>query len=98
VNAMKRSRLATLVSLFWLALFATFASAECAWVLWNTTTVAKPDSTSSVTSITPIRAYATPAGSEAAKKGAEGPRAMPGVTWMLTCLPDTVDPRGPKGK
>ena len=28
----------------------------------------------------------------------EGQVAAPGGPWVLTCLPDTVDPRGPKAK
>ncbi len=70
---------------------ATSASAECAWVLW----AIPPNPLSSF----PLNAVATRKECEALKD--------PGKTWEYqdrpiqisqVCLPDTVDPRGPKGK
>jgi hypothetical protein len=90
---------AALLPFFW----HPFA-AERVWVLWTTATVSKPDGTSSATQISPTKAYATQAECEAAKKGIDsrGPSVTRGDLFVtmttLTCLPDTADPRGPKGK
>jgi hypothetical protein len=51
---MKRFPLAPVVSMLCLALFATSAAAECAWVLWEDTILAK-----NKTSTEPVRAYTT---------------------------------------
>ena len=77
---------------------ANSASAECAWVMWGST----PDGR-----FLPMRAYTTYAACEQesariTKNVAEG--ISKGTTkpelqlYGYLCYPDTVDPRGPKGK
>ncbi len=81
---MKRFRLGTMISLLCLLSFTTSVSAECAWVLWVW------------------------AGNDwAPVKGVESSMAC--EIWLnqyyrdinpgreYRCLPDTVDPRAPKG-
>ena len=78
---------------------ATSASAECAWVLWLGTG----------TTYTPFGAYGGSTGEKTCQEAAA--QSMAGVekdpkqrteflksSSRYLCLPDTVDPRGPKGK
>jgi hypothetical protein len=90
------------------------ASAECAWVLWETTSWPTKK-----TSTEPVRAYtAKPDCDQALSEALAGFTSSPGVvvnkdlklqeafvtmgkattSHHYVCLPDTVDPRGPKGK
>ena len=65
---------------------ATSASAECAWILWSGTVTQ------------PINWYALDAFSSRAdcqERLAAMGRSFGGV---YSCLPDTIDPRGPKGR
>jgi hypothetical protein len=85
--------------------FATSASAECAWVLWTETTIVGiSGSTWALGDV-----FATRAECDAWRMRyfrAEQERRVreattPGGTTLSRndrCLPDTVDPRGPKGK
>jgi hypothetical protein len=93
---------------------ATSASAECAWVLWETTSWPTKK-----TSTEPVRGYtAKPDCDQALSDALARLTSSPGVIvnkdpklqeafvimgkattgYRYTCLPDTVDPRGPKGK
>jgi len=81
---------------------ATSASAECAWVAWSTQfSGVGGASMSEVT--TPNEAFSTK--TECARylerrRATEEARRKEGtkIHYYFTCLPDTVDPRGPKGK
>jgi hypothetical protein len=64
---------------------ATSASAECAWVLWSGDALSTP----------PIVWEAVGASGTKAECDAKG-LAIKAVV-LFRCLPDTVDPRGPKG-
>jgi len=82
-----------------LLVFATPAAAECAWVLWTShlpePTMKDP---SPSTIWTRYKAYSQEDGGVRACRSEEY-RMMekrPSFT-VYDCLPDTVDPRGPKG-
>jgi len=79
-------------------LMATSAHAECAWVLWQEgkSGLWKLDTGMEV-------AFRTKADCEQQLKArvqflAQMESRTSGPTPFLACLPDTVDPRGPKGK
>lgn len=88
-----------LLALLCLLTFTTSAYAECAWVLWLGTG----------TTYIPFGAYGANTGEQACKEAvAQLVTDMKKDTKQLAeflksssrylCLPDTVDPRGPKGK
>ena len=88
-----------LAGFFTLILFAGSASAECAWVLWErisqrwwsaTHWEAVQGYTSSASCSEGIGLRRTAAGADPADH-----RNYDGTRWR--CLPETVDPRGPKG-
>ncbi len=81
-----------LVALLILVVGTGTASAECAWVLW----LGIPGPPEALW--TPMESYTKP---EPCKAQAEFNRRIPGMEkgpGHFVCLPDTVDPRGPKGK
>jgi hypothetical protein len=75
---------------------AATAYAECAWVLWAGTEknprplVGNPIQWRSVEGYDTRRACV-----EAATETAKNPKNK---AWEFSCLPDTMDPRGPKAK
>ena len=83
-----------------LLLSAATASAECAWVLWSAT--AGPPSLDPYRAIVffPRSAYDAREQCEEARARHEQMQEQmkPDLPGIYTCLPDTVDPRGPKGK
>jgi len=105
----RASEIATLSLLAW----ATTASAECAWVLWETQTSSGADKTKPE----PVRAYGgKPECDRALTAALDAFTTTPGFTHKdmtdqevyvrmgnttrslgYRCLPVTVDPRGPKG-
>ena len=76
---------------------ASSASAECAWVLWQELPVA-----SGGWSLDTGRESAFPTKTACEKRLRTRTQAFAqattGMKPFLVCLPDTVDPRGPKGK
>jgi hypothetical protein len=99
---MRRSRLSAALTLCGLLAFATSATADCAWVLWSSRWdgAAQDYQYRYVDSFT-----AKPAcDAEAASRNRnvkETQKQNPGVTglgFVLQCAPDTIDPRGPKGR
>ena len=63
------------------------AYAHCAWVLW----AAPPDATRA--QMFPETAFQT---REQCQRRADDENRTGGTVW--SCLPDTIDPRGPKGR
>ncbi len=94
----RRSPCIVVAMLCWLVAVATSASAECAWVLWT----APPRSIGNPIEWLPLQGYKQHA--DCLKQVKEqGDRnevlGLPRSGGVVTvCLPDTVDPRGPKGK
>jgi hypothetical protein len=89
----------TLLAVFSLLAVTTSAPAECAWVLWLGTG----------TTYTPFGAYGGDRGEKECKeavtqlmidmqKDAKQLGEFLKSSSRYLCLPDTVDPRGPKGK
>jgi hypothetical protein len=86
---------------------ATSASAECAWVLWNQSGSQPHNVFSAHPSSSACEAAMTDSVSRLRHNGAfvetMGPRLFvwrrgDGPLVTAQCLPDSVDPRGPKGK
>ncbi len=90
---------------------ATRASAECAWVLWtnyvlpnrewnvSSAHMSKEECQAALRESTSTAGKSNTrvlvAGDYVALLNADG---KPFAGWFYYCLPDTVDPRGPKGK
>jgi hypothetical protein len=99
VSERRLTRATPPLALLGLLTLATFASAESAWVLWLGTG----------TGYTPFGAYGGQTGERECKEAiAQLMTEMRKDTTQLNeflksssryiCLPDTLDPRGPKGK
>jgi len=81
---------------------ATSASAECAWIVWTTSYKMSGGATTSEV-IQADEGFTTKA--ECSRyverrevREEERRKKDPTIKRYFTCLPDTVDPRGPKGK
>jgi hypothetical protein len=93
------------VSLLMLAMLAGSASAECAWVLWQQTLTDAPGAPldgfwtprDSFTTNRPCASLVESMNAKGAPEGRRGPAGYRSTTFFV-CLPDTVDPRAPKGK
>jgi len=90
-----------LFALIYLLILTTSASAECAWVLWSRIEMKERQAL-----LSPVRGF--PSFGQCAAKEVEAERVNDterqtmqemGVSSLTySCLPDTIDPRGPKGK
>lgn len=71
---------------------ATSASAECAWVLWGQTQ-------DPWGALVEVRLEGWPSREACEQERGDREKAPPALRMAsYSCLPDTVDPRGPKGK
>jgi hypothetical protein len=97
------------VALLGLALLAGSASAECAWVLWSTVYDKNEDGKLQTGKTHVASAHTTKEECDRAlREGAAIVRQMHTLAKKaigetlgeitLQCLPDSIDPRGPKGK
>lgn len=90
--------LSTIAALFCLLSFTTSAYAECAWVLWGIPAGATQES-----SWRPMDAFETYQHcrgriAKLEKFPTTGDPHLGMKYGVYQCFPDTVDPRGPKGK
>jgi hypothetical protein len=88
---MMRSRLASVIAALYLLASAATAYAECAWVMWGPPLQDKWPGAISAGPFTIFGAYESRDRCE--QEFAKFSRPM---QMSLVCLPDTVDPRGPK--
>jgi len=93
------TRRASVVIALCLLTSAATASAECAWVLWEERPIKSGQWRIATTSASIFEAKRSCDDTAATANSAEASRAQTSEPPSLfRCLPDTVDPREPKGK
>jgi len=104
----RRSPCILLTTLCCLLALATSASAECAWLMWRSDPYINKgqwDHAGDVVNIGPPSPKAYGSRSECEQEARErnlnataGAKTLNRLPPKFSCLPDTVDPRGPKGE
>src|SRR2546425_2010661 len=94
---MTRRRVAALLVLVCVAGETGLAHADCAWVLWAHAFGRDDAKKLSGEQLQPWDAYSTKRECEIAMGVAKKQPRPPSSEVFFTCLPDAVDPRGPKG-
>jgi hypothetical protein len=98
-QAMKQLRRASVTVALSLLTSAATASAECAWVLWEERPIKSGQWRIATTSASTFEAKRSCDDTAATANSSETSRAQGSEPPSLfRCLPDTVDPRGPKEK
>jgi hypothetical protein len=98
---MRLGRRASVLVAFFLLASAATASAECAWILWAGGVKASGEAVYAPIEGYPTRAECMKGRTASSVDEVEQLKrdvAGAGMKLAFTCLPDTVDPRGPKGK
>jgi hypothetical protein len=98
---MRFAQRASLLVAFSLLASAAPGYAECAWVLWQQ--LFEPDARGKPNLDKPLPGQHEPLKAFNSLRSCESALAIlnaakPEASNLLVCLPDTVDPRGPKGK
>ncbi|PYN68016.1 MAG: hypothetical protein DMD93_12535 [Candidatus Rokuibacteriota bacterium] len=91
---MRAARTASLLLAFYLLTSAATADAECAWVLWTTPLKSDPPRWEPSAAFPTLEDCSRQYGRIFNEFNPKHPNAM----VDMRCLPDTIDPRGPKGK
>jgi hypothetical protein len=90
-------RIASLLVAFYVLTLTATAYAECAWVLWLVSWPNLWGVEAAYSLADGGQAACERAATKGNKRFEKDPRAR-AAEFRLQCLPDTVDPRGPKGK
>ena len=94
----RAARRASLLVAFYLLISAATAYAECAWVLWQEQTHLHLDGSTAYVTWVIVEAMSEETCRAQVTPGKVYPvdPATARATFRKVCLPDTIDPRGPK--